>query len=266
MTPRYPGAVWRPTNQNSDGSFPGGTNNGPAAVSTHGAITNSGGEGIASWNESDYNHCHGFVEKLGKAWQYVDFNYYVAGALDGNYRGVVTWETWDGLIVSIATKHDVNVGAHNQPSGLWTPEQCERLADIAAWDENVLGIPAVMMHSTRDRGHGVHGTGIPNRETEQGIKVYQGPDKWSTDSTKPCPGDKRILQYFGPNLDGGAESILERARTIAAAVRGGTVDYLPAGDVDLPFALARGVGGPFDWFDDAPVPDVLAAIARGIGS
>jgi hypothetical protein len=186
------------------------------------------------------------VERLGGAYQYKDFDRVAYGMLDGNQRGGVTWETWDGLIVAIATKHDVNVGAHQQPSGLWNPEQCERLADIAAFDENELGIPAVMMHGTRDRGHGVHGTGIPHRETEMGINLYVGPDRYSTDNTKPCPGDKRILQYLGPNLDGGAGSILERARVIAAHIRAGG-SYLPQGDVDLRSALARGgEPEPFD--------------------
>lgn len=263
MTPRYPGAIWRPTNQKADGSFPGGLNNGPSAVTTHGAITTGNGEGIASWNEADYNHCHGFVEKRGKAWQYVDFNYYVAGALDGNYRGVVTWETWDGLVVSTATYHDVNVGADQQPSGLWTPEECERLADIAAFDENELGIPAVMMHGTRDRAHGVHGTGIPNRETEIGLNIYVGPDVFSTDRRKPCPGDKRILQYLGPNLDGGEGSILARGRVIAAAVRARQCDYLPPGDVDLRSALARG-GEVLSFFDSLTPADWIMLFADAL--
>jgi hypothetical protein len=247
MTPRYPGAIWRPTRQKADGSFEGGLNNGPNTVSTHGAITTGSGEGIAQWNENEYNHCHGFVEHYGKAFQYVDFNYYVAGALDGNYRGVVTWETWDGLVVSTATYDKVNSGADQQPSGLWTDEECERLADIAAWDENVLDIPARYITSTRDRGHGVHGNGISNRSTLVGLSVWKGPDRWSTDMSKPCPGDKRIRQYLGPNYDGGAGSILERARAIAAGVRAGLCDYLPQGDVNLKTALARNVGnGPVD--------------------
>jgi len=230
-------------------------------VSTHGAITTGGGVAIGGW-VSQSNACHGFVERNGAAYQYKDFDRVAYGMLDGNYKGGITWETWDGLRVAVATKRDVNVGNHDRPEGTWTDQQCERLADIAAFDQNELGIPAVKMGGTRDRGHGVHGTGIPNRETMQGISVYRGPDRWSTDNTKPCPGDKRIKQYFGPNLDGGDGSILARARVIAAGVRAGRFGYLPVGDVDLRSALARGVSG--DEFDRATPEDIRQAVLAGL--
>lgn len=254
MTPRYPGARWRPTNQNSDGTFPGGRgehagyNNGPSFVTFHVAVSDSGGEGIASWNESDYNHCHGYVERFGKAWQYVDFNFYAAGVLDGNYRGGVTWETWDGLNPRTAVPADLNIG-------YWTPQQCERLADVAAFDENELGIPSVRMHSTRDCGHGPHATGIPHRVGRAVVDLWEGPDHFSTDDSKSCCGNHRIFQMYGPNLDGGAGSILERGRVIAAHVRAGG-SYLPQGDVDLPSALSRG-GGEFSILDWISIPSYI---------
>lgn len=241
MVARYSGATWYPTNNGV-----GGSNNGPVSCSWHGAITNGTGVGIAGWNLSDYSHCHGFVEKAGAAYQYVDFNYYVAGTLDGNYRGVITWETWDGLSPATATYNDVN-------RGVWTDQQCERIADIVAFNENELGIPAQRMHSTRSSGNGPHGTGIPNRSSLQGLSVYEGPDRWSVDDHKPCPGDLRIRQLYGPNLDGGAGSILARGRVIAEGVRAGRFGYLPVGDVNLRSALARG-GAPVEF-------DVLAWIS-----
>lgn len=254
MTPRYPGATWYPVGQDL------GSNNGPNGVTTHGAITTGNGVAIGGWVDTS-NACHGFVEHLGGAYQYKDFDQVAYGTLEGNYRGVITWETWDGLVVSTATYHDVNVGADQQPSGLWTPEQCERLADIAAFDENELNIPAVMMHNTRDRAHGVHRSGIDNPTTEMGIRLWVGPDRFSVDMQKPCPGDKRILQYLGTGIDGGAGSILARARVIAAAVRAGTCGYLPVGDVNLIAAYARTGNNPDGWLDMGAREDILAAVA-----
>jgi hypothetical protein len=117
---------------------------------------------------------------------------------------------------------------------------CERWADYFAWSYVNLGIPLQRLHGTRDRGVGPHRTGIRNSETHiPGGNVYEGPDSWSSSSTKACCGDQRLLQLYGPNLDGGAGSIIERARVIAAAVQAGRCTWLPQGDVDLASALAR---------------------------
>lgn len=227
MTARYPGAVWRPVGSDL------GANNGPVSFAWHTAITTS--QTVAGWVESS-NACHGYVSQHGSAEQYKDFDRAVYGTLDGNYRGVVTIESWDGLPVQTATYDDVNATQ-------WTPQMCERIADWIAWAEPALGIPIRRLHGTRSSGHGPHGTGIPNRATNRGIDVYEGPDRWSTDNRKPCPGDLRILQLYGPNLDGGAGSILERARQIADSGAG----PLPPGDVDLASALARGGGQPAEF-------------------
>jgi hypothetical protein len=184
------------------------------------------------------NACHGYVAQHGAAQQYKDFDRAVYGTLDGNYRGVVTIESWDGLPVQTATYDDVNAGQ-------WQTQMCERIADWIAFADIELGIPIQRLHGTRGHGHGPHGTGISDRATNQGINLYEGPDRWSTDKKKPCCGDRRIIQLYGPNLDGGAGSILERARVIATHVRAGG-SYLPPGDVDLPSALTRGGGTP-EW-------------------
>jgi hypothetical protein len=143
-------------------------------------------------------------------------------------------------------------------SGSWTPQQCERIADIQAFGDIELGIPLVRLYGTRDRGNGGHCTGIPHRASLVGLNVYQGPDVWSVDDHKPCPGDKRIVQLYGPNLDGGEGSIIARAKVIAAGIRAGNWSYLPDGDVDLPSALAR--GGESDWFSQATTLEVARAL------
>lgn len=232
MVARYPGATWMPA-----GSDQGG-NNGPTTVSFHGAITRSGSSGIAGWVGSS-NACHGFVEKLGAAAQFKDYDRVAYGMLDGNKRGGITWETWDGLVVSTATYDDVNRGADDRPEGTWTPEQCERIADIIAWDDVTFGIEARTVRTTRDRAHGMHGHGIPNRSTRTGTNIYVGPDRWSSDSNKPCPGDKRIAQWPG---------IITRAQVIRDAVKAGRCDWLPQGNVDLRSALARTGSAPVGWW------------------
>lgn len=223
MTPRYPGAYWMPAGDDQ------GSNGGPNTVSVHGAITKAGLDGLRSW-VGQSNSCHGAVDKVGAAGQFKDFDRVAYGMFDGNYRGGVTWETWDGLDVKVATYDDVNRGNHDNPSGVWYAEQCERIADIIAWDDVVLGIAARTVVSTRDRAHGMHGHGIPNRASLIGTNIYVGPDRWSTDSRKPCPGDKRIAQW---------PAIIARAQIIAAAVRAGRCTWLPQGPVDLRSALAR---------------------------
>ncbi|TKV61879.1 hypothetical protein FDO65_10165 [Nakamurella flava] len=228
MTPRYPGAYWMSAGKDQ------GPNNGPTTVSFHGCITNAGIEGVRSYVEQE-NTLHGYVAKDGTAAQYKDFDRIAYGMLDGNERGGVTWETWDGLNVGTATYDDVNRGADARPEGTWTDEECERIADIIAWDAIVLGIPARTVTSTRDRAHGMHGHGIPSRATSgEGPNIYVGPDRWSKDNKKPCPGNKRIAQWPG---------IIRRSQVIEAAVRAGRCGFLPQGPVDLRAALSRTAGG-----------------------
>jgi hypothetical protein len=233
MTPRYPGARWLPSGADQGG------NGGPVAMSWHGAITKGDMNAIAGW-VSSANACHGFVERRGACAQYKDFDRVAYGVGSGNQRGVVTWETWDDLSPATASYDDVNRGS-------WTGEQCERIADIIAWADHDLGIPIQRMHSTRSAGHGPHGTGISARASLRGISVYEGPDAWSSDSHKPCPGDLRIIQLYGPNLDGGEGSILWRAGVISSAVATGRCGWLPQGAVDLRSALAR-TGSPANWW------------------
>jgi hypothetical protein len=196
------------------------------------AVTKGTGEDIGGWVDQS-NACHGFVGERGAAHQYKDFDRAAYGVLEGNYRGVVTIETWDGLSPATATGDDLNADP-------WTSQQAERIADWIAWAAVDLGIPIQRLYGTRTAGHGPHGTGIKNRESRIGLSVYEGPDKWSTSTTKACPGDKRILQLYGPHLDGGSGSILARARVIRDGVKAGRFDWLPRGDVDLSAALARG--------------------------
>lgn len=237
-SPRYPGGFWRPAGQDL------GWNGGPTSVSWHGAITTADGEAIAGWVDGA-NSCQAFVGQRGGFWQYKEFSSAAYGVASGNFKGVVTVETWDGLNPATAGYDDVNAAG-------WQPEQCERIADVIAWSWPALGIPIQRLRRTDSAGHGPHRTGISAPVTGiPGGNVYEGPDRWSSDIHKPCSGDVRLRQMYGPALDGGDGSILARARVIATTVAAGRCDYLPPGDVDLAFALARTGGAPpvgSDWW------------------
>jgi len=231
--PRYPGAVWLPAGSNL------GYNGGPKALAIHTAITTA--QSVRGWVESS-DACQGFVAQRGNCEQYKEFDEAAYGVADGNFNGVITWESWDGLPVATATEEDVN----RDP---WPAQMCERFADIIAWSDDGLGIPIQRLHRTDSAGSGPHRTGISHPTTNlSNGNVYEGPGRWSSSTSKPCCGDKRLLQLYGPNMDGGDGSILARARVIRDAVRAGQCTWLPPGDVDLASALARGSGAPPAWW------------------
>ena len=233
--PRYPGAFWLPTGQNL------GYNSGPKSFAWHTAITDA--DSIRGWVQTS-DACQGWVGRRGSAEQYKGFDEACYGTLDGNYTGVVTIESWDGLPVATATETDVN----RDP---WPVPMCERIADWIAWARPSLGIPIQRLHRTDSRGHGPHRTGISHPTTTlSNGNVYEGSGRWSSSTSKPCCGDKRLVQLYGPNMDGGPGSILSRAQAIDDAVSAGRCGWLPTGDVDLPAALARTGGEPVDWFTD----------------
>ena len=233
-SPRYPGCTWYPAGSNL------GSNGGPRSFAWHTAITNGGGVAIAGW-VSQSDACQGFVERRGAFYQYKEFSEACYGTLDGNFNGVVTIESWDGLPVATATEDDVNRDA-------WPAEMAERIADIIAWAEDGLGIPIQRLHRTDSAGHGPHRTGISHPTTNLGNgNVYEGPGRWSSSTSKPCCGDKRLLQLYGDDMSGNGP-IMQRARVIRDGVRAGQFSFLPPGDVDLASALARGSGAPPSWW------------------
>ena len=221
--PRYPGATWLPAGSDL------GYNGGPKAFAWHTAITTA--SSIRGWVEQS-NASQGWVGPRGNAEQYKDFDRACYGTLDGNYNGVVTIETWDGLNVQTATEQDVN----RDP---WPAVMCERIADWIAWGDLELGIPTQRLHRTDSAGNGPHRTGIRNATTNlPNGNVFEGPGRWSSSTSKPCCGDKRLVQMYGPDMDGNGV-ILQRARVIRDGVAAGRCTWLPPGDVDLHAALVR---------------------------
>lgn len=104
----------------------------------------------------------------------------------------------------------------------WTPEQCEALAQLAAWCYEELGIPIATPQSPFHPGVGYHSW--PGKNT---LKIWDTPgavppygtmldakgrtvniyNPWTNTVGKSCPGEARIAQFPG---------ILERARAIVA--------------------------------------------------
>ena len=231
-SPRYPGATWVPVGSDL------GYNGGPKAFAWHTAITTA--ESIAGW-VSTSDACQGFVGPRGSAEQYKDFDRACYGTMDGNFNGVITIESWDGLPVATATEDDVN----RDP---WPAQMAERIADWIAWADVALGIPIQRLHRTDSAGHGPHRTGISHPTTNLGNgNVYEGPGRWSSSTSKPCCGDKRLIQLYGDDMSGNGP-IMQRARVIRDGVRAGQFGFLPPGDVDLASALARGSGAPPAWW------------------
>jgi len=226
MTPRYPGAVWMPVGQDL------GANNGPVSFSWHEAVTTGSKEAIAGWVNQE-NSCHGFVAQYGDCAQYKDFDRVAYGVLNGNSKGVCTWETWDDLLPATNRSPDGSHGPNDFP---WDAGQCERIADIIAWANHVLGIPIHFMRATNEPGHAPHRLGVPSAGGN--VDIGFGPDTWTSHPGKECCGDLRVLQL--------RDHIIPRAAALAAGMRNGSITTLPTGDVDLATALQRGGGTPLE--------------------
>jgi len=218
MTPRYPGArFYGQGGQGGRCTY--------RSCSWHEAVTAGGVDAIAGWNSSA-GACHGFTGKDGDCGQYVDFHVSVAGVLNGNGQ-VLTWENWDGLVVSTNRSPDGSFGPNDIG---WTPQQFERNADIMAWMVDALGIPLHNMQNTEQPGHGPHRLGVPQASGK--VQLNYGPTKWTSHAGKQCPGDERIRQL---------PAMLARAAVIRDGVRAGRFGWLPTGPVDL--SRVRGTDG-----------------------
>lgn len=138
----------------------------------------------------------------GEIFQSRDTVYRSAANLNGNYR-----------VISIENED------HGPEYGSWggsdvpgfTPKQCEAIARICAWANQVHGIPLTLAPDSRpgSRGIGYHRQGIDGNfgDFDYGGRVAGG-EVWSSSRGKVCPGDRRISQVI--NI------IIPRARQIAS--------------------------------------------------
>lgn len=184
---RYPGAVWRPTDD--DGAMTE-----VRGVSLHEAVTRAE-ESIFGWVQQEHA-AHWFVGRYGNCEQYIEVGRKAAGVKDGNPT-MLTVETWDGLQPGI----EVDVDGRGPNQTVWTPQQCERLADLIAWLHIEWGIPVRLMASSARSERGV----APHR---WGVDPWRalGGELWTKHPGKSCPGSLRIAQI---------PAILSRANDLA---------------------------------------------------
>jgi len=147
---------------------------------------------------------HFYVLKNGKVLQYVDTSRAAEADLEGN-DATHSVETQGGLF-----------NAQTEP---WTPEQCETLADLYAWDHKTHGLPLRLATDSKlgasSKGLSWHRLGIDGNFPSTGIlrgRLQRGGGMhYSTSRGKVCPGDAKILQIPG---------ILARAKEIVSGVPG----------------------------------------------
>lgn len=221
----YPGAYWRPTDDN--GSMPGA----PDVTSLHIAVS-SAEQSVYGWTSSAIA-CHAYNGKDGYFEQYVHWNRKVAGVADGNSH-VTTVESYDGLHILQNPYREIGSGGiygSNADDGQWDPGQCERAADMLAWQHLEYGLELRVMQTSRRSERGV----APHRLGVAPWRVSDG-EVWTRHDGKRCPGDLRVQQI---------PAIVARASAIAAAVQAGRCTWLPPGAVDVPAALTRTtIGSP----------------------
>lgn len=125
----------------------------------------------------------------GVTWQWQDLAYGADANLDGKTR-VISIETAD------------NAPARPEDIEAWTDRQVEEIVRLvdwlcspaahakcpAGWLCRDAGIPRVLIPDSKPgrRGIGYHAQGAAER--------VAGGERWSTSSTKPCPGARRIAQ------------------------------------------------------------------------
>lgn len=110
-------------------------------------------------------------------------------------------------------------------NGLWTPEQCESIAQIIAWAHRTYAIPLRLMTSSATGQHGIgwHRLGVngnfpPMPNILAGRLQRGGGEVWSGSFGKLCPGDNRIKQI---------PAILDRALAIVGGAPTPTEDDMP---------------------------------------
>jgi hypothetical protein len=212
----YPGADYRRT----------GGNGGRCSVRVqtfHEAVTISE-TSVYGWNQTA-KACTGYIGRYGNCEQYCELEESVNGTYQGNSYAT-TWESWDGLLPATGRSPDGSFGPNDRG---WTPEQCERIADIIAHGYIAKGVPVRWMNATSEAGNAPHRLGVPRADGD--VKIGYGPDQWTMHPGKQCPGDKRVLQL--------RDQIIPRAAVIAKAILEDRCTYLPRGPVDLESALAR---------------------------
>lgn len=164
--PRYPGLTWRPLPEDTTQ---------PTAVKTqvilHSTADNGGPD--ATWQY--FNRPDIYVESTfvvgfdGGGYQMLDSNRRADANVSANTRAI-----------SIET-----VGAADRP---WTPQQLDRLADIARWANTTHGIPLT----------------VPPAHDQPGIGYHRMFPQWSPSGTA-CPNDLRVAQFhnlFIPMIQG----------------------------------------------------------------
>lgn len=227
----YPGFYWRPTSGD-----PYGKDIGPMdrvdGIVFHEAVNRAlvpatGLSDIWGWVNSE-GSCHVYDDMNGAGEQYKPFGRIAYGQSNGNNH-LCVYESWDGLHADT----ELNDQGQGSNESVWTPEQCERHADVAAFFILNWDTPGRVMETSKqsERGIGFHRLGVDNWRTD----IYGGGDSWTQHPGKSCPGDLRIAQIPG---------IVARANALVVAFQNGSADYLPVGDVDLNFALTRGGGTP----------------------
>ncbi|HET8588899.1 MAG TPA: hypothetical protein VFM01_04650, partial [Nakamurella sp.] len=194
MTPRYPGAFWRPDDGNRGGD--GDLGRLPDVGTLHEAVSPNP-TSVFGWVQSA-KACHAYNGRRGYMEQYADFDRHVEGVADGNEH-CITFESYDGLKPeSEPSYHEVQtddpaIYGTSANTGRWDPGQCERAADFIAWCEVVLGsIKAVEIPDSRPGQSGW----APHR---WGIAPWRVPggEVWTRHDGKPCPGDLRVNQIPG---------------------------------------------------------------------
>lgn len=220
MTPRYPGAYWKPTGDN------GPMSRKLDSMTWHEVVSRAE-QSIFGYVQSA-KVCQAYNGKQGYFEQYMDWDRVAYGVADGNSHRA-TIESYDGLLIQNDPYREIGIGGvygDSANTGRWDEGQCERMSDVIAWAFLELGIPIRLMANSRTEeiGHAPHRWGIaPWR--------VAGGEVWTKHDGKPCPGDLRVQQMT---------PIIARAQVIATAVQAGTATWLPPGVVDVPKALLRG--------------------------
>lgn len=153
----------------------------PVGLVLHTAVSNSSlvvPTGTTRW--------HFYCARDGKLTQFFDTEHMAAAQLDGNewyedgeYRGFVSVETWDGAGSDVWPDYNSN----HSGGPAWTPAQLASLAQLGAWLHEVHGIPLREADGPRGSGIGYH------RQFNSGSLVWT--------RSHACPGNRRIAQVPG---------------------------------------------------------------------
>lgn len=143
---------------------------------------------------------HFSTRASGEILQSRDTKFRSAANLNGNYR-------------VIAIENEDHGAAYGSWSGSnvppFTPEQCEAIARICAWANQVHGIPLALCPDSRPTSRGIayHRQGCDGNFTDGYGGRVSGGEQWSSAFGKVCPGTRRINQLIN--------TIIPRAQQIA---------------------------------------------------